>query len=486
VDGAVAAGRWAQWCAAAETGHPPEVSALLGRLRAAVADGPPGERTAALEALRRAGPGLLLGLDRYARTAQPRPAADPSAHDRRTRTAAAVQRPSPLPGALTTSGPGTDPLRLLLASLDADGRIREAAVQALAGTGGPLATAALALRADDWVPAIQTRARTALATRTAPDEAAAALGVLIRRQGRRRADGLLAGYRAGLREHPRTVRALAAERDPLVRRFGVELALDLDEYVRGDLLRAALHDHDQVCRTLSAQRLLDLDPAQAGALLRARGAAVRAMAVAALPPDVPATRLVPPLADRARMVRAQARWQLYHRGEPPAEVYRRQLHRAGPGTPARLVAGLATGLGECGDAADAPQLMRLLADRHLAAAAPAAVRRAAVRAVGRLAKPDELVPLLGPLAADPDPGVAREVFEALARVPDAVPVETLWLGRTRTEPSVRRAAERIGGWTERPAPKPYAMRTAFGRRAGRAGRRAGTVRSSSRGTDPGR
>ncbi|WP_433892337.1 HEAT repeat domain-containing protein [Streptomyces sp. CA-111067] len=472
VDGAVAAGRWAQWCAAAETGRPPEVAALLGRLRAAVAEGPPGERTAALEALGRARPRLLLGLDRYARTAAARP--DPQYR----------------PGGPAPSGPatatGTDPLRLLLASLDADGRTREAAVQALAGTGGPLATAALALRADDWVPAIRTPARTALATRTAPDEAAAALGVLIRRQGRRRADGLLAGYRAGLREHPRTVRALAAERDPLVRRFGVELALDLDEYVRGDLLRAALHDHDQVCRTLSAQRLLDLDPAQAGALLRARGAAVRAMAVAALPPDVPATRLVPPLADRARMVRAQARWQLYHRGEPPAEVYRRQLHRAGPGTPARLVAGLATGLGECGDAADAPQLMRLLADRHLAAAAPAAVRRAAVRAVGRLAKPDELVPLLGPLAADPDPGVAREVFEALARVPDAVPVETLWLGRTRTEPSVRRAAERIGGWTERPAPKPYAMRTAFGRRAGRAGRRAGTVRSSSRGTDPGR
>jgi HEAT repeat protein len=72
------------------------------------------------------------------------------------------------------------------------------------------------------------------------------------------------------------------------------------------------------------------------------------------------------------------------------------------------------------------------------------VRRAAARAVGRLAKPAELVGLLGPLATDPDPGVAREVFEALSRVPDDVPAETLWVGRTRTEPAVRRAAERIG------------------------------------------
>ncbi|MYS18981.1 HEAT repeat-containing protein, partial [Streptomyces sp. DvalAA-14] len=104
---------------------------------------------------------------------------------------------------------------------------------------------------------------------------------------------------------------------------------------------------------------------------------------------------------------------------------------------ARLLAGLAAGLGECGDAADAPQLARLLGDPH------PIVRRAAARAVGRLAKPDELVGLLGPLATDADQGVAREVFEALSRVPDDVPAETLWIGRTRTEPAVRALAERI-------------------------------------------
>ncbi|MDX6355874.1 MAG: hypothetical protein QOF98_2777 [Streptomyces sp.] len=411
--GSVAAdtGRWAVWCArAAGTGQGEDARFLLAALRRVLAEGPPQDRTAALDALSHAPAPLLLLLDRYAG-----------------------------PGACV--GAGTDPLHLLLASLDADGRVRAAAVEGLAGCGGPLAAAALALRTVDWVPQVRSRATTALLVRSAPDEVAAAVRVLLRLTGRSRAGGLLATYRTVLGEppHRRAVRALAVDDDPPARRFGVELALDLGEYVKGDLLRAALHDQDQVCRRLCAQRLLEVDPEQAGRLLRARGAGVRELAVAALPADVPATRLVALLADRARMVRAQARWQLYQRGEPPADVYRKQLGRAvRTHAPARLLAGLAAGLGECGDAGDAAQLARLLNDPH------AVVRRAAARAIGRLAKPDELVGLLGPLATDPDQGVAREVFEGLSRVPDDVPAETLWIGRTRTEPAVRAIAERIG------------------------------------------
>jgi HEAT repeat protein len=278
--------------------------------------------------------------------------------------------------------------------------------------------------------------------RSAPDEVAAAVRVLLRMEGRHRAGGLLAGYRTVLAAppHRRAVRALAADADPPARRFGVELALDLGEYVPGDLQRAALYDSDQVCRRLCAQRLLELDPVHAGRLLTAKGAGVRELAVAALPPDVPAKHLVPLLADRARMVRAQARWQLYQRGEPPAEVYRAQLRKAAraAGTAPRLLVGLATGLGECGDASDARLLAGLLGSPHTG------VRRAAARGVARLAAPGQLVPLLAPLANDPDAGVAREAFEGLSRVPQEVPPETLWIGRTRTEPAVRRIAERIG------------------------------------------
>ncbi|WP_265935541.1 hypothetical protein [Actinacidiphila bryophytorum] len=210
--------------------------------------------------------------------------------------------------------------------------------------------AGLALRCADWVDAVRARARAALLVRSAPEEVAAAVRVLLPLAGRSRTGELLAEYRGLLcgAPHRRAVRVLVADSDRAARRFGVALALELGEYARGDLLRTALRDRDQVCRTLCAQRLLDLEPDQAGRLLLAGDAAVRELAVAALPADVPATRLVAPLADRARMVRATARWQLYGRGEPPSAVYRRQLGRAGRSTPVRLLAGLAAGLGSAG------------------------------------------------------------------------------------------------------------------------------------------
>ncbi|WP_327288850.1 hypothetical protein [Streptomyces sp. NBC_01198] len=412
--GPEASGRWGEWCGAAGAGRPAEVDALLRRLLALPAEGAARERAAALAALTAAPPRLLLLLDRAARTGGPVPA-----------------------------GAG-DVLGLLLRSFAPDGHVREAAVAGLAGCGGPAAVAGLALRSADWVDAVRARATAALVVRSAPEEVAAAVRVLLRLAGRSRTGDLLADYRRLLCRppHRRAVRALVVDADPAARRFGVVLALELGEYARGDLLRTALRDRDQVCRTLCAQRLLDLDPEQAGRLLLARDAAVREIAVAALPADVPATRLVAPLADRARMVRAQARWQLYGRGEPPSAVYRRQLGRAGRTTPVRLLAGLVAGLGECGDAGDVPALARLLDPRR---PSPPMVRRAAVRAVGRLAPQGELVGLLGPLAMDPDPGVARAVFEALAaRAPGEVPVEIRWIGGVRPEAAVRRAAARIG------------------------------------------
>lgn len=411
--------RWDELCrAAAGAGGREAVDALLAALRAVVDEGPPGDRAAALEAVLRVSSEVLPRLDRYARLG---------------------------PGRTEPRGPGAGPLRLLLASLDRDGRVRQTAVEGLAGCGGPVSAGALALRTVDWVEPVRERALAALAARTAPDEVAIAVRLLLRLSGRRRAGDVLAEYRAVLSEpgHRRAVRALAADPDPRARRFGMELALDLGEYVRGDLLRTALHDRDQVCARLCAERLLEVDPDQAGRLMWARSAVVRELAVAALPPDVPPVRLVGALADRARMVRAQARWQLYRRGEPPVYVYRRQLGRSTrAAAPLRLVAGLVTGLGECGDATDVPLLLRFIDAGP--PGWPPAVRRSAVRAAGRLAEPGDLVGLLASLALDPDPGVAREVFEALARVPGELPAETVWVGRTRAEPPVRRAAERLG------------------------------------------
>ncbi len=178
----------------------------------------------------------------------------------------------------------------------------------------------------------------------------------------------------------------------------------------------------------------------------ARRAGVRELAVAALPADVPADAAGGaagrPGQDGAGAGPLEA--LPARRSRPRRSTASNSRKAVAAGAEPRLLAGLAAGLGECGDAADAAELARLLADPR------AGVRRAAARGVRRLARPSELVPLLGPLANDPDPGVAREVFEGLARVPHEVPPETLWIGRTRTEPAVRRLAERISARVRQP------------------------------------
>jgi hypothetical protein len=433
-------GRWRPLCRAAATGRRAAAEVLLDELRAAAERGTAEDRKIALDELLGAAPRLWLFLDRYARSGQPRYG------DRRALPPAPVPRDA-------------DPLALVLASFDADGRVRQAAVERLARRGGRYAVTALALRSDDWVPEVREIALAGLLTHVVPDEAAAAVRLLTRLAGRSRAGEALAEYRAVLRapERRRAVRRLAAEPDPPARRFGMRLALELGEYVRGDLARAALQDRDQTCRRLCAQRLLELDPDQAGRLMWAGSAAVRELAVAALPDDVPSARLVAPLADRSRMVRVQARWKLYKRGEPPVEVYRRQLRRCGRSTQARLVAGLAAGLGECGDAADLPMLAVLAGDRTW----PPVARRAAVRALGRLlasaappgapssvrnaAEPDadgrQTVRVLTELAGDGVVSVAREAVDALA-VSGNGTLEVLGPAADRPEPAVWRAALR--------------------------------------------
>ncbi len=409
---------WRYLVLAAAGGRAGEADELLGALRTATGT----ERAAGLRALVEAPPGLWPVLDQRTR-----------AHH-------------------WFGGGPDDLLGLVLRSMVRDGRVREDAVRGLTGVPGPAATCALALRTVDWVVPVRQRAREALRARLDPDEVVAAARLLLRLGGRVRAGDVLEEFRAALTvpAQRRSVRRLAGDTDRRTRRFGVELALELGEYVRGDLVRTALHDRDQVCRRLCAQRLLELDPDQAGRLMWARSAAVRELAVDALPDDVPATRLVAPLADRSRMVRAQARWKLYKRGEPPVEVYRRQVRRCGRTTPAHLVAGLAAGLGECGDASDLPLLARLATrephpwePEERGPVWPPVVRRAAVRAVGRLASPDDRCRLLLPLVDEPEPSVVREVLDALRPVAGAVPVGPVRAAVDRPEPAVRRAALRL-------------------------------------------
>jgi len=96
---------------------------------------------------------------------------------------------------------GHAPAGAVAASMCRDGRVREAAVAALARTPGPVAAAALAVRTADWVPEISSAASAALAGRTGPGDAAAIIAVLPalrhRRRGRQAAARYLANVAAG-------------------------------------------------------------------------------------------------------------------------------------------------------------------------------------------------------------------------------------------------------------------------------------------------
>jgi hypothetical protein len=70
------------------------------------------------------------------------------------------------------------PAGVVAASMCRDGRVRQAAVAALAGMPEPAAAAALAVRVADRVPEVSFAARTALAPRTAPQDASAATMLL--------------------------------------------------------------------------------------------------------------------------------------------------------------------------------------------------------------------------------------------------------------------------------------------------------------------
>ncbi|HEV2373575.1 MAG TPA: hypothetical protein VGS19_15555 [Streptosporangiaceae bacterium] len=73
---------------------------------------------------------------------------------------------------------------IVAGSMHPDGRVRQTAVAALAATDGPLATAALAVRAADWVPQVAGAAVAALAARSAVAEVVAAVELANDQPGR--------------------------------------------------------------------------------------------------------------------------------------------------------------------------------------------------------------------------------------------------------------------------------------------------------------
>jgi hypothetical protein len=260
-----------------------------------------------------------------------------------------------------------------------DGRVREAAVLALAGMPGPVAAAALAVRTADWVPQIRSAAVTAVSARLAPGDAAVVVPVMLalreRQRGREAADGYLAGVAAG---PAAALAALAAAGERGSRLWALGALGERGLLAAEDLTARAMRDHDPVVALWCARRLAPAGGRPCGAvpcLLASARAAVRAFAAVRLDDDqLSRETLRGLLLDRSAAVRSSARWRWGQRREGLGPVYLEALAVKGP---PRLIAAALDGLDKSSDGS-----LPAAAVPFLTHPSPG-VRAAAVHAVGR-------------------------------------------------------------------------------------------------------
>lgn len=317
-------------------------------------------------------------------------------------------------------------------SCAADGRVREQAVARLARSPSPGAVPWLLLRVNDWVPAVRTRAATAVVDRARSANAAvlvANLELVTRLESCGRADHtpLVRAVRAALLE-PAARDAVVSELahgSTGVRALCVDLLLAAEDVEPAEVARLVRHDPAARVRLLAARACRRrLGPGSFGAAFEVLGAdlypPIRREMLEGLVEHEPALsreELLAALLDRAPGVRDLARYFLEH-GEPPidvASVYRGHIAReVGRELPVSLL-----GLGETGSADDAAIVA------HFVNHAVAAVRRAAVHALARLA-PEASTELLRGLIHDPSPSVSREAAEALRPRVHRIDAAALW------------------------------------------------------------
>lgn len=326
---------------------------------------------------------------------------------------------------------------LAIASLSANGRVREAVVAMGAELADPAALPWLLLRLVDWVPQVRAAAA-ALATQLLPSLAPSALVEL----GAGAARWLLAQQRD---EAGRLARVLAAAlsapecRDLVVARVLASRAGGLP-FIRilfeaGDdlplavaLLRAAEPAVRQWIAGRLASSAAELDSATVEYLMGRAGPEARARFLVGLDP-AHAARFEPHLraacGSRQRRVRAAAQWHLSRLGvDVPAFVAERLATAPDHEVPAWLAS-----LGECGDRSRGGELRAWLS------AAEPRHRRAALLALQRL-EGDAVWDLAVDRLDEGDAGEARTAAWVLLRMRRSVWVEAVRALTRSTDPVV--------------------------------------------------
>jgi hypothetical protein len=341
---------------------------------------------------------------------------------------------------------GTGLLPAVVASMHADGFVREVAVAELAAHRGPVASAALAVRTADWVQPVAGAAARALADRRGPAEAGAAVPVALHLTRLRRRGGAAQDYLAAVAAGPvETLAAvLASPAQRAARLWALDRLVARGHPAPDDAAALADRDPDAVVALHCARHVLAADAATwAPRLMASRRAGVRAAALAVLPGErLDRDTLRPLLVDRSGAVRSTARWRWRQAWGSPAPELVAVLDA--PAT-ARVTVAALDGLDEAssGDVA-LGRAIRLLGHER------PAVRRAAARVVGRRGSLDEVMDRLPPLLTDPSTAVAKEAERCLARHGAAVSLPVLAeldrAGTTRARRAAFRLRRRRGRW----------------------------------------
>lgn len=368
------------------------------------------EGRAALGVLARA-PGALITVDRQARHS--------------TTSVAVLQ---------AMAAKEHDVVAVALASLHADGHVREHAVRAMQARPDPLFAPFLVLRAVDWVRQVRDPARYAVATLLAEDSAlhlSLMLPIGVRVNARARSRFVMNQLVAAVLAAPPSTRLMLAGGGSTAQR---RLIFDLDRAQGrlrlGALVELAESDPDPRIRAQAAEsacreavwteQITVLRRLSRGSRTEARVTALAGLLRLGLYTDV-----IEHLDDRSALVRAVAREGARRAGVDAVAHYR----DAAP-TPGSIA-----GFAETMSPSDVARLFPLLghADR--------AIRAEAVRGVRRLGgvTPD----LIGPLLRDPAPAVVREAAAALRPIAARLPERLPWDLLAEPRPELRRAGYRL-------------------------------------------
>lgn len=263
---------------------------------------------------------------------------------------------------------GSAPTAAALASMHADGFVRERAVTRLTETAGPSADRALALRVTDHVPTIREAVIRAVLARTTQENAAHIMPVLELADGRRRSGDIRDRYVGRLiEEHGEAAvwSGLRQSPDRNVRRVAYRQSLAAGLLDVDAAVAALPTEPDQVVRRLLCQLIAERAAPEvvAGFLLRQGTAEGRALGLVRLRADqVDATVLQALLVDSSVFVRTLAVTRWTEQGHEALGFYRSTARDAclSPRVRARAY----TGVSEVGGTIDRTESLTLVCSGH--------------------------------------------------------------------------------------------------------------------------